>query len=456
MHGKEQRRRAWGLLGGALGWLALPARAEELTLARAMEAARSRALTVAAAEARGEAAAARLDEARAQRLPTLSLQEVGISTDSPAEAFALTLNQERFSFSDFAAADPNDPRRVESFTTRLELALPLTTGGEIPARIRQAERGLEAARSGSRWAADRAALAAATAYVRLGQAREQVALLERSLATVEAHVALARAYSEEGLLVRSELLRSEVERARVADFLAEARGQARIAESHLSFTLGMPLDHAWELAPLAAPAPLAVEVEAYLATAGERADLSAARAAAAASREEVAARKAGRRPRVALVARGDLADDVPFGAHGESATVMAVASIELLSGGRRAAAVAAAQAEASASQADVERFADGVALAVRQAFEAARTSRERHTTALASLAAAREALRITRERFAQGVVKTLDLLDAETALREAETRELVARAEGRLAVLQLAVEAGRAPESALAEEEVSP
>jgi hypothetical protein len=43
----------------------------------------------------------------------------------------------------------------------------------------------------------------------------------------------------------------------------------------------------------------------------------------------------------------------------------------------------------------------------------------------------------------------LDLLDAATARREAETRELVARAEANTAVLRLALVAGRRPEEAL-------
>jgi hypothetical protein len=49
-------------------------------------------------------------------------------------------------------------------------------------------------------------------------------------------------------------------------------------------------------------------------------------------------------------------------------------------------------------------------------------------------------------------VKTLDLLDATTARREAETRALVARATAHQAALALAFEAGKAPEEALVAE----
>ena len=61
-----------------------------------------------------------------------------------------------------------------------------------------------------------------------------------------------------------------------------------------------------------------------------------------------------------------------------------------------------------------------------------------------------EGERIIEERFKKGIVKTIDLLDAATARREAETRELVARSEAHLAILDLAVKAGRRTDSVLA------
>ena len=88
-------------------------------------------------------------------------------------------------------------------------------------------------------------------------------------------------------------------------------------------------------------------------------------------------------------------------------------------------------------------------LEVRQAWEEASAAHDRLATALTGLAAAREAERITAERFRQGVAKTIDVLDAETARREAETRELTARADAYRAAFALAVRAGRRPESLL-------
>jgi outer membrane protein TolC len=420
-----------------------------LSLAEAMATARERARDVAAAEAQWQASRERVREARGYRLPTVRLEEVWMRTDSPAEAFALTLNQERFSFQDFVAGDPNSPDPVESALTRLEVELPLYTGGELPNRIRQAELAAEAAGEQARGSADGAALAAAEAYLGLAMLRERVTLLERSLATLEEHVEQARAYVDQGMMVRSELLRAEVEQARLEDMLAAARGQVRVAQAGLAFRLAAAADSTWELAPVPPPPAAARELDAWLAAADRRPDLAAARRMARAAELEIEVQKAARLPKVGLLVRGDLVDDTPFGDHGDSTAVMARATLDLFAGGRHRAGIAAAEADAEAARQGIDHMAEAVRLAVRQAWVEADSARQRHATAESALDAAREAERITGERFNQGVVKTIDLLDATTALREAESRELVARADANLAVLRLAVAAGQPPESAL-------
>lgn len=424
--------------------------AQRIDLAGALSRARAEARPVAAAEARRESAAQRLRQAKAYRLPEVRVAEMFIRTDSPADAFGLLLNQERFSFPSFVAGDPNQPDALETGITRLEADVPIWTGGELSRRVEQADLGLAAAAAGEAWSGDNAALEAARAYVRLAQAREQVRLLERARETVAAHVETARAFSDQGMLVRSELLRAEVELARMDDLLAAARGGAQVAEVALSFRLGAPLAGHWELADLPPPPPLAGDLASWQATAGQRADLEGARKQLAAGELEAKVARAGLLPRVGLNARHDWVDDRPFGTHGDSTTLTLMASVPLYDGGRRRAAIAAAEAQATAGRLDLAEAEEGARLAVEAAYEAARSSRQRRQTAVSTLAAAEEAVRITEERFRAGIARTIDLLDAVTARREAETRELVTRAEAHLASFELAVAAGRQPESVLA------
>ncbi len=442
------RRIGTWILSGAL--LAPAALAEEpLTLPGAMARARERSREATAAGARKEAAVARARQASGFRLPSLTFTEMYVRTDAPAESFAFKMNKEQFSFPEFVSSDPNDPGWSGTAVTRLEAVWPLFTGGELSTRIKQAERAAEAAEQSAAHTSDRVAVEAAQAYVMVAQAEEYERLLTRARETVEAHVDLAEAYVGQGMLVRSELLRAQVELARVDDLLEEARGRVRVANANLAFRLGEVQSASWQLSALPPPKPLEGDVAAWVATAGARNDLAAARSLLSAGEMEEKARKANLFPKLAVVARYDLFGTRLFGADGNNGTVMAVASWNLFAGGSDRAAAIAAREEARAGREEVARFEEGVALEVRQAFEEAATARSRHTTAQKALEAAREAERITQERFAAGVVKTLDLLDATTARREAETRELVARADAHTAALKLALAAGRQPESVL-------
>lgn len=420
-----------------------------LSLAEALARGRTGARETVAAAARQRAAEAKAKQAAGYRLPQIRLSEQWIRTDSPADAFALLLNQERFSFPDFVSGDPNDPEPLDTAITRFEVEVPIWTGGEISTRVQQAKLAAEAAAEQSARTGDESAVAAAEAWIRLAQAREAVALLEKSRETVAAHVELAKNYATQGMIVRSDLLRAEVELARIDDLLAEARGNARVAEANLGFRLGEAIGAAYLLGPLTDPPALGRSREEWIAAADARRDLAGAKKLLSAGELEAKAQRGGLFPRIGVVGRYDLVDDQLFGSNGDSTTLVAMASWDLFDGGKKRAAVAAARAEAEAGRADVDRFAEGVRLEAKHAYENAAVALERRATAAAALEAAAEAVRIVEDRFRAGVVKTTDLLDAATARREAEMRELMARAEAWLTQLRLALAAGEAPESIL-------
>jgi len=422
---------------------------EPLTLRSAMSVAREKAREVAAAGARQEAAEARVAQAKGFRLPSVSVSEIYNRTNSAAEAFALKLNKGAFSFPEFVATDPNSPDWLGAAITRVEATLPLFTGGELSGRIDQARSAAEAAGKTAGWAADGAALAAAEAYVMVAQAEEYARLLTRGRDTVKAHVELARAYAGQGMLVRSEVLRAEVELGRLADLVSEAEGKVRVANANLAFRLAADGGARYELAALPSPAPLGDDLAAFLASAAGRQDLLSARSLLRAGELEETVKRAAFFPKIGVMARYDLVGTRLFGNDSRAGTLMAMAQWNVFAGFSDRAAVVAARAEARAGREDVARFDEGVRLEVRQAFEEARTARERHATSVKAIEAARESERIVSERFQNGIVKMLDLLDVATARREAETRELVARAESHLTAFRLALKAGRRPESAL-------
>ena len=293
---------AWG--GAARASEPLPPPAP-LTLAAAMRKARESAREVTAAQARQGAAEARATQAKAMRLPTLNMTALFMRTNNPAEAFALKLNQGTFSFPDFVASNPNDAAPLNTGITRAEIVFPLFTGGELSGRIEQAKLASASASETSTWTADNAALSAAEAYVMVAQAEEFAALLHKSRDTVAAHVTFAGDYVAQGMLVRSELLRAEVELARMDDLVTEADGRVRIANANLAFRLGAEGGSSWALAPLPDPRPVAVPLDGWLATAGQRSDLVSARGLLAAGELEEKVKRAPFWPKLAKALGAD-------------------------------------------------------------------------------------------------------------------------------------------------------
>jgi outer membrane protein TolC len=192
--------------------------------------------------------------------------------------------------------------------------------------------------------------------------------------------------------------------------------------------MGADQTHPRTLAPVPPAKPVVGDLDDWIAAALQnRRDLAAARRKLEAGRLEEKVSRPGFFPEIAVLGHYDLYDDKIFGANGHSGSVMAVARINLLGGGSNTAARAAARHETASFEADIRRFEEGVRLEVQQAWQDLLTARTRHVTAKSALTSATEAVRVRKSRFKQGLDKMIDLLDAETGLRQAEMRELVAR-----------------------------
>ena len=400
--------------------------ARDLTVDEAVTAALAANPAVAAAAARADAAASRARQAKGHRWGRLDLAETFSVSDNPAEVFALTLNQGRFDFDEFFTSDPNKPAALSTFITSLDLTVPVYTGGLLGTRIDQAEAMADAGDQARLHAAEKVAFDTTTAFINLAKAREHVSLLTKSRATTAEHVKLAEALTRQGFILDADLLRAKVYLSELDDLLEQARNGARLAEAALNFEMGADQSRPRSLAPLPPPTTINGELADWVEAAVDRRhDLASARQQLAAGRLESKAARSGSLPEVAVIGRYGLYDDTAFGANGHSGTVMAVAKINLLGGITGAAERLAADHDTRSFEADLRRFEEGVRLEVLQAWQDLETARARHTTARDALAAAEEGLRVREHRFQQGLDRMIDLLDAETSLREAETRELI-------------------------------
>jgi len=418
----------WLMITTLISFTATIAPAAELTLHQAVASALANNPEIRAASERSAAAAERLEGGKRRRLPKIGLSETYLYTNNPAEVFALTLNQGRFDMGGFFLSDPNNPDPLSTWITRADLVLPVYTGGKLSARIGQAESMATAEERSLSHTRDKVTFETITAYINLAKAREHQALLEKAQATTAEHVRLAGQYAAQGVILEADVLQASVYLSEMDDLVMQATNGANLAQAALNFQMGADQTLPRDLTPLPPAGPVAGNLASWISAALEdRQDLAAARLKLEAGRLEEKATRPGYYPEIAVLGHYDLYDDSIFGANGHSGSVMAVAKIDLLGGGSDTAARAAARHETASFEADIHRFEEGVRLEVQQAWLDLTAARTRHTTARKSLAAAKEALRVRESRFKQGLDKMSDLLDAETALREAEMRELVAR-----------------------------
>lgn len=411
-----------------------------LTLNQAMRDATVNHPLLKAAEARARSAHAQARQAHGYRLPSIDISESFIRTSNPAEAFAFQMNQERFSMAEFGnpVNNPNNPDLLNTYMTRAEATLPVFTGGMLRARALQATRMSQAANSELARTRETVALDAATAWLNLSKAREYRDLMQRSLATAEAHQKRAQEYFNQGMLAPSDILRAEVFVAEIREYTARADEQEKLAQAALNFERGRPQDESVLLAEQDNIAEYRVDTTNAIEIARDaRPDLRAAHDKLAAGQAEIAVARSTFLPQIGVVARYDWYDDQLFGDHGESWAIMGQAKLNLFHGGADRNAWKKAYLDAQAGKHDVKRFEEGVELEVRQALAERSSAELRHDAALAALTSGRENLRVIEARYAQGIAQMTDLLDAQTALRELEVRELTARYDRQLAEYQI-------------------
>jgi outer membrane protein len=439
--------------------------AESLSLDDAVRLGREHSRVVKAAEARAESAGEMRWEALGYLMPKVDLMGIAIRTEQPGEVFGLMMNRrddmvglmgQAFGMT----ADPStgalytmgmdndvmvNPDPMNTYITRVQAEMPLFTGGMIYNRIRQANLMADATELGSERDTRQVDYDVVKAWTDLAKAREFLDLLKRSQSTTEAHVKMAGDYHEAGFLVSSEVLRAKVYLAEMDEMVTRADNGTRLALAALNFHLGIDqsTDHSLGSMPLL-PSLLENDLDYWTMLAlAERQDLEGARKQLKAGELEQHVAASAFLPTVGLQGAYDYYDDTLFGTEEGSYSIKAAVTFNVFKGGSDRARFAQARHNARAWREDVDRFTEGVKLQVQQAYGDYEAALLRHEASSASLDAARENLRVVEDRFREGVAKMIDLLDAETALRESEVRELVARYDSYLAAWRLRHAAGQ-------------
>ena len=336
------------------------------------------------------------------------------------------------------------PAQFDAIRITGDLAWELDFWGRI-------RRGIEAARAdlGAEEASQRAVLLTlvsdvASGYLQLLELDQERSIAERTLASRQATLDLARQRFRQGVISELDVRQFEAQVAVPASTLAQTERLRAQQEHQLSLLLGE--------APTTIPrggsltrAVRALEVpDSIPATLLERRpDVQEAERAYAAATARIGAANASRLPTFSIT--GSYGSQVPstdnlFTSQGEIYQLQGGVSIPLFTGGRLINEARVARARADQARAEYEQT---VLTALREAGDAlvgVRTSRDQVTAQLTQTQALRRALELAELRYRTGVASYVEVLDAQRGLFDAE----LALSQAQLLQLSSAVELYRA------------
>jgi outer membrane protein len=381
-----------------------------------------------ASRARTESASARARELQAARLPSLKFGG-GYARLSEVPPFEVTL-----------PISPNpivvSQNYFNSYTLRLGVQQPLFTGfrleaGAEAARMLEKSAGLDLERDRLEFA-----FTVKSAYWALARAIAFEKAVAENIDQVTEQLKDVRAFYDQGLLTRNEVLRAELQLSNARLMLIDTQNAIDVARTSLNSLIGWPLETEIELTTTAESlaASLPVEEKTAGGTASsliqtalsDRADLRSADLRIKSSEAGVKAAKAAWYPQVLLTGnyyyyrpnpRLMPAQDKFYGSWDIGISL----SLDIWNWGQTRSQTIQAEAQLAQARDSRKLLGDQVSLEVIQSRLAVKQAREKTSVAREAVVQAEENLRITRERFRQGVALNRDVLDAEIELLQAKT-----------------------------------
>jgi outer membrane protein TolC len=275
-------------------------------------------------------------------------------------------------------------------------------------------------------------------------------VLRDAVTAYEAHLKDAGHRAEVGMAARNEVLAVRLERDRAELSRLQSENGAGVAEANLRRLLGLaPATRVELVEDVAAPETLAEDAGALVDVAlAVRPELVALRAREAAAGASARAARAATRPQASLQAGYDFANPnpriLPLAAEWKGTWSVGVAlSLTAFDGGRASAAVAQAQAQADAIRSQREDLEGRIRLDVISRVLDLDTARAAVGLAQSALEAAQENLKVSQDRYREGLLPSSELLDAEAALWRAGLDQTATATQLRLALAQLERAAGR-------------
>lgn len=330
----------------------------------------------------------------------------------------LTANADYYNYHDY----PTHTYK-ENYKTDVSLSQTLYAGGQLINTVKQSKLNLEATGEKQRQTRQQIIFKVKEAFYDVLLGEEFVRINGETLSLVEEQLRIAGERYQAGEVSNYDVLRAEVEVARVKPELVKAENYLELAQNQFKFLLGVDLTAAVKLKGDFAYLLEEFNEDKALATAFvRRPELKEAEAEKKMSELEVKTARAGYKPTISLNATEYFNEEGGSGREEWDDYWMAYIAVDIpiFDGLETRAKVQQAQASLNAAKISEENLKEKVKLEVKNAFLSLIAAREVVTSQAKNVDRAKEGLEIMQVRYREGKATQLDLLDAQVALSRAK------------------------------------
>ena len=373
-----------------------------------------------AAGARLDASSHRITQAGAGMLPQAYFTQSYQRTTNPMWVLGGKLNQENILQQDFSPDVLNNPDALDNFTSRVWVNWPLFDSGQSWFSRQQAVTDQKANEAAFERSRQETIFHTVEAYSDLLLARQSIGVVEQALKTAGTHLKMIEDRFNNGLAVKSDVLRAKVHIAELEQDHIMATSRVAISRAALNVVMGnetelkiVPADKLERTKT--APSTLPEWIGKALTN---RPDLMQLSLQEQMAKTEIRKGRAGHLPSIDLNGSYELNSE-DFDDTAKNYTVGVSATISLFSGLRISSMTREAMSRYQEIIAIRQAMVQNVRLETEKAYYDLISADSRITSASLAVEMSEEALRIIKDRYESGLVSIDSLLDAELSLYRA-------------------------------------
>ncbi|MGA1862470.1 TolC family protein [Deferribacter thermophilus] len=375
-------------------------------------------------EKEAEAAKYKKFQAYGAYLPKLNISETYMRSDEPATAAFAKMAQGRFDMQYFATQLKN-PENVTNFETKIELIQPIFMNGKIFFGIKQAKELEKASEYKLSRVKDNILFNTYRSFYAVGLSKKALEVTKKSYERTKKYYEMAKDFYKNGMIVKSDLLVAESYLLMNEAAIKDAEKQVEVSKSYLQRLLNIDedVDVVWSDLNINVEKNLNEYIDLALSN---REDLKAYNHYLKINDYEVKKSKSSFLPEVALFANYKQNDDKIFGDAGTGFTIGAYAKLNIFNGFSDYNKIKENKSNYFSLLNKIADLKYQIKTEVKEAYYSIKSSESKLEASKLQVEKAYEALKITENRFKEGLAKVTELLDREVEVKEAELRLLMA------------------------------